>query len=223
MSRDELIDWIALYIDDNNNNEIDWERLHDGLNNLLDALLPAATAAEDGRVPFTDGGEYTSSEALQVLAGIVTIQKMALENGVSYVDYIYDSGIYTGNEHTTLITMYRAKRLNRVIGLIPTPIEISTQLAIGQTLTLEGGTSHEIVEGDTFLLKSQTDPTENGAYTVHSDTAALAEWYDDSIQQMIFVDQGIRSFQILAPAVDGAAPVLPDMGEQALHLFHLNN
>lgn len=210
MTRDELLDYIILSIDDNNNNEIDYDRMRSVLNGMIDTILPAATAATDGRVPYVDTGAYTSADALKVLAGVVKAQKLALTYGVSYVDYIYNSGTFTGVASRTLVTKRYVDARRTVIGTISVNVPINSELRVGQTVTLDGGISHTIEEGDTFLLKSQTDPAENVPYTAVAADAApvVAEWYSADKNQEIIIEKGPATKQVMPAVEEGVDPVI---------------
>ena len=226
MTRDELIDLIILNIDDNNNNEIDYARMRAVLNGMIDTILPAATAAADGRVPYVDTGAYTSADALKVLAGVVKAQKLALTYGVSYVDYIYNSGTFTGVASRTLVTKRYVDRQRVVVGTISVNVPINSELRVGQTVTLDGGIEHTIEEGDTFLLKSQTDPAENVPYTAVAADAVpvVAEWYDAAKNQDILIEKGTAVKQVMPAVAEGADPAITDdLGALALYAFYANN
>lgn len=226
MTRDELLDYIILSIDDNNNNEIDYDRMRSVLNGMIDTILPAATAATDGRVPYVNTGAYTSADALKVLAGVVKAQKLALTYGVSYVDYIYNSGTFTGVASRTLVTKRYVDGRRVVVGTISDNVNLGTSLRVGQTVTLDGGISHTIAEGDTFLLKSQTDPAENVPYTAVAADAApvVAEWYSADKNQEIIIEKGPATKQVMPAVEEGADPVvMVDYGAVAFHSFNANN
>lgn len=210
MTRDELLDYIILSIDDNNNNEIDYDRMRSVLNGMIDTILPAATAATDGRVPYVDTGAYTSADALKVLAGVVNAQKLALTYGVSYVDYIHNSGTFTGTASRALVTKRYVDGRSTVIGTISVNVPINSELRVGQTVTLDGGISHTIEEGDTFLLKSQTDPAENVPYTAVAADAVpvVAEWYDSTKNQDILIEKGAATKQVMPAVAEGEDPVI---------------
>lgn len=207
MTRDELLDLIILNIDDNNNNEIDYDRMREVLNNFIDVVLPALTAATDGRVPYVADGAYTSSNALKVLSGITAAEKLALTYGIPYANYIYNAGIFTGDANKTLVTKRYVDSLRRVIGTVSTNLDIVNNLRVGEVVTLDGDIAHTIVEGDTFLLKSQTDPAENIPYTVGAESAAAADWYDAAKNQEIIIEQGPAT-KASMPAVGEGEPVV---------------
>lgn len=210
MTRDELLDYIILSIDDNNNNEIDYARMRDVLNGMIDTILPAATAATDGRVPYVDTGAYTSADAVKVLAGILTVQKLALAGGIPFADYIHNSGTFTGVASRALVTKRYVDGRRVVIGTISQDVNLGTGLRVGDTVTLDGGISHTIEEGDTFLLKSQTDPAENVPYTAVSadDVPVVAEWYDAAKNQDILIEKGTAVKQVMPAVAEGEDPVI---------------
>jgi hypothetical protein len=226
MTRDELLDLIILNIDDNNNNEIDYARMRAVLNNFIDVVLPAATAAVDGAVPYVDSGAYTSSDALQVLSGIVTLKKLNLTNGIPFADYIYNSGTFTGVSARTLITK-RFVELHRVaVGVISDNINLGTALRVGDSVTLVGGIAHTVAEGDTFILTGQTNPAENIPYTAVSDKDApvVAAWYVAAENQNISIQKGPITTQVMPAIGTGDDPVLaPDNGDLAFQLYVINN
>jgi len=226
MTRDELLDLIILNIDDNNNNEIDYARMRAVLNNFIDVVLPAATAAANGRVPYVDSGAYTSADALKVLSGIVNVQKLKLTSGIAYADYIYNSGTFTGTASSTLVTKRYVDGRRVVVGTISDNVNLGTSLRVGDTITLDGGISHTIAEGDTFLLKSQTDPADNVPYTAVSadDEPVVAEWYSATDNLEISILKGPATKQVM-PAIEvGADPVVTDdLGAMAFHAFNANN
>ena len=226
MTRDELLDLIILNIDDNNNNEIDYARMRAVLNNFIDVVLPAATAAANGRVPYVDSGAYTSADALKVLSGIVNVQKLKLTSGIAYADYIYNSGTFTGTASRTLVTKRYVDGRRVVVGTISDNVNLGTSLRVGDTITLDGGISHTIAEGDTFLLKSQTDPADNVPYTAVSadDEPVVAEWYSATDNLEISILKGPATKQVM-PAIEvGADPVVTDdLGAMAFHAFNANN
>lgn len=226
MTRTELLDLILLSIDDNNNNEIDYDRMRSVLNGMIDTILPAATAATDGRVPYVDTGAYTSADALKVLAGVVKAQKLALTYGVSYVDYIHNSGTFTGVASRALVTKRYVDGRRVVVGTISVNVPINSELRVGQTVTLDGGIEHTIEEGDTFLLKSQTDPAENVPYTAVAADAApvVAEWYDSTKNQDILIEKGAATRQVMPAVEEGVDPVIvPDLGNLAFKIYATNN
>lgn len=208
MTRTELIDLVVLLIDNNNANQIDYSRMRTVIEEFLDTVFPKDTADNDGRVPYVDGETYTSSDALRVLSGITTAQKLALAGGIPYADYIYNAGAYTGNVNRTLVTKRYVDGLRRVIGTISSPIEIVSQLRVGDVVTLDGDVSHTIVEGDTFLLKSQTDPAENIPYTVGAESAAAADWYDATKNQEIIIEKGPATKASMPAVEEGGDPVV---------------
>lgn len=226
MTRTELLDLILLNIDDNNNKEIDYARMREVMNNLIDVILPAATAATDGRVPYVDTGAYTSADALKVLSGILTAQKLALAGGIPFADYIYNSGAYNGVASRTLVTKRYVDARRTVIGTISVNVPINSELRVGQTVTLDGGIEHTIAEGDTFLLKSQTDPAENVPYTAVAADAApvVAEWYSAEENQEVAILKGPATKQVMPAVEEGADPVvMVDYGAVAFHSFNANN
>ena len=226
MTRDELLDLIILNIDDNNNNEIDYARMRAVLNNFIDVVLPAATAAANGRVPYVDSGAYTSADALKVLFGIVNVQKLKLTSGIAYADYIYNSGTFTGTASRTLVTKRYVDGRRVVVGTISDNVNLGTSLRVGDTITLDGGISHTIVEGDTFLLKSQTDPAENVPYTAVSadDEPVVADWYVAEENQEISILKGPATKQVMPAIEEGANPVTAlDNGDLAFQFFVINN
>lgn len=226
MTRDELLDYIILSIDDNNNNEIDYDRMRSVLNGMIDTILPAATAATDGRVPYVDTGAYTSADAVKVLAGILTVQKLALAGGIPFADYIYNSGTFTGVASKTLVTKRYVDGRRVVVGTISQDVDLGTSIRVGQTVTLDGGISHTIEEGDTFLLKSQTDPAENVPYTAVAADAApvVAEWYSAEENQEVAILKGPATKQVMPAVEEGADPVIvPDLGNLAFKIYATNN
>jgi len=210
MTRDQLLDFIILSVDDNNNNEIDYARMRAVLNGIIDTILPAATAAADGRVPYVDDGAYTSADALKVLSGIVNIQKLKLAGGTPFADYIYNSGTFTGDASRTLVTKKFVETRRTVIGTISVNVPINSELRVGQTVTLDGGIEHTIAEGDTFLLKSQTDPAENVPYTAVAADAVpvVADWYSAEENQEVAILKGPATKQVMPAVEEGEDPVI---------------
>lgn len=224
MTRTELLDYIILQIDDNNNNEIDYARMRTVLNGIIDTILPAATAAVDGRVPYVDNGAYTSADALKVLNGIVTAQKMALKYGVSYVDYIYNSGTFTGVASRTLVTKRYVDGRRVVVGVITDNINLGTGLRVGDSVTLEGGTAHTVAAGDCFLLQGQTEPTENVPWeAISADAAPIRpDWYDKNKNLEILIETGDIK-RVLPASGEGDPVARPDSGKLAFNFFAINN
>lgn len=222
MTFTDVTNKIATLLANNFNRLINASKHRDVANSMVQAI---SENVGETQIPVMDGDMFVGYATLQFdsATGELQLGEIRLGTGATRVNQIYDTGNFAGDQHKALITYYRARRINRVIGIIAQPIDISTDLAIGQTLTLEGGASHTVVEGDTFLLKSQTDPTENKAYTVHDSSYTVAEWWDDSIQQMVFVDQGTRSFQLILPAEDSIAAQPADPGKLAFQISVINN
>jgi len=206
MSRTELIDLIVLLIDNNNANQIDYSRMRQVLEEFVDTVLPEATAETDGRVPYVDSEAYTSSDALKVLGGIVKAQKLNLTSGIPYADYIYDRGTFSGVAARTLVTKRWIETRGVVRGIVEAPISVAADLVVGNTITLQGGISHVIVDGDSFLLKGQADPDENIVYVATTDETAVAvNWYDPAKNQEILVELGPTS-KVSMPAVEEGNP-----------------
>lgn len=217
---------ITTFLADNFNRLIRASKHRDVANSIVDAT---SKEVDEAQIPVMDGDKFVGYATLQFnsATGELQLGEIRLGSGATRVNQIYDIGNFLGDKQKALITYYRALKIRRVIGIVANPITIGTALVVGQSLTLEGGASHEITDGDTFLLKSQVDPTENKAYSVYGTSEdseyAVAEWYDDTVQQMIYVDQGVRSVQVLNPAVDGVATAQADKGKLAFHLSVINN
>lgn len=162
------------------------------------------------QIPVMNGGKHMGYATLKFdpVTGELQLSEFKLGRGVIRVNEIYNSGVFSGNPAKTLVTKRYVDSLRRVIGTISTNLDIVNQLRVGDVVTLDGDVSHTIVEGDTFLLKSQTDPAENIPYTVGAESAAAADWYDATKNQEIIIEKGPATKASMPAVEEGGDPVV---------------
>lgn len=225
MTRTEIDDLIALLIDDNNANQIDYARVKTVLTGILNSVLGIDIANIDGAIPFVEDGQYTASTMLRVIAGVLASDKLRLKYGISEADRIHLSGLLTvADQKKALATVYYVSRSNKVDVIIGPAINIA-DLQAGMTTKSADGEDIALTDGMQVLLKNQTDASENGVFIVKTAEAPeVPDWYDSTKNQSIEVLTGSVSKVDLPAVPEGEAPVIAvDNGELAFQLFLINN
>ena len=219
---------ITAYFTNNNAKQITGVQTNEVTTDMLNAVFQYLDA--NGLIPYFDATlEQLKSDStfkFDSATKELQFQKLRLKYGQTLIDYIYNSGTFTGVASRTLVTKRYVDRQRVVIGTISRDVNLGSELRVGETITLDGGISHTIEEGDTFLLKSQTDPAENVPYTAVSadDVPVVAEWYDAAKNQDILIEKGTAVKQVMPAVEEGADPVITDdLGAVAFHAFFANN
>lgn len=216
---------IISLLTDNNNRAISAAKHREVETEIVQAI---SESVSEGQIPVMVGGKHVGYATLKFVPGTGELQldEFRLGRGVQNVNEIYNSGAFTGDAKKTLVTKYFVERRRIVIGTISVNVPINSELRVGQTVTLDGGIEHTVAEGDTFLLKSQTDPAENVPYTAVAADAApvVAEWYSAEENQEVAILKGPATKQVMPAVEEGVDPVIvPDLGNLAFKIYATNN
>lgn len=219
---------ITAWLTNNNAKQISGTQMNEITTDILNSMYEFLTA--NGYIPFWDStAEQMKGDSklkFDATNKELQLQSLRLQYGQTLVNNIYNSGTFTGVASKTLVTKRYVDGRRVVVGTISQDVDLGTSIRVGQTVTLDGGISHTIEEGDTFLLKSQTDPAENVPYTAVAADAApvVAEWYDATKNQDILIEKGAAIKQVMPAVEEGADPVVTDdLGAVAFHAFFANN
>ncbi|PKP02050.1 MAG: hypothetical protein CVU11_13160 [Bacteroidetes bacterium HGW-Bacteroidetes-6] len=177
---------------------------------IVQAISENVTEAQ---IPVMIGGQFVGYANLTFDKSTYELQmkELRLAGGEQRINYIYNYGTMPTNRAKALPTLrYVISRTPRVIGTISLPVDLTNELRVGETITLDGGKEHEILEGESFLLKGQETPAENVPYTAVSadDVPVVADWYEASKNQEIAIDYGPSSKQVMPAVEEGDPPVI---------------
>jgi len=194
----------------------------------MEIVQAISESVSEGQIPVMVSGKHVGYATFKFVPGTGELQldEFRLGRGVQNVNEIFNFGAFTGAASKTLVTKRYVDSRRTVVGIISDAVNLGTSLRVGQTVTLDGGISHTIVEGDTFLLKSQTDAAENVPYTAVAADAVpvVAEWYDAAKNIDILIEKGTAVKQVMPAVAEGADPVItPDLGALAFKIYATNN
>lgn len=203
---------ITAYFTNNNAKQITGVQTNEVTTDMLNAVFQYLVV--NGEIPYWDStaDQLNGNTALKFdsVNKELLIEAFRLKYGQTGVNYIHNSGTFTGVASRTLVTKRYVDARRTVIGTISVNVPINSELRVGQTVTLDGGIEHTVAEGDTFLLKSQTDPAENVPYTAVAADAApvIAEWYSAEDNQEISILKGPTTKQVMPAVAEGEDPVI---------------
>lgn len=217
---------ISAYFTNNNAKQITGLQTNEVTTDMLNAVFQYLVA--NGMIPYFD----TTADQLKGDSTFkfnstdkeLQIQKLRLKYGQTLVDYIYNSGAFTGIASQTLVTKRYVDGRRVVVGVITDNINLGTGLRVGDTVTLEGGTTHTVAAGDCFLLQGQAEPTENVPWeAISADAAPIRpDWYDKNKNLEVFIETGDIK-RVLPASGEGDPVAMIDSGAVAFHSFNANN
>lgn len=214
---------IASLLTSNSNREITAAKHREVENEIVQAISESVT---EGQIPVMVGGKHVGYATLKFdpTNKELQLEEFKLKYGASRVNYIYNSGVYTGNATLTIPTKFYVDRRRVVVGVITDNINLGTGLRVGDSVTLEGGTAHTVAAGDCFLLQGQTEPTENVPWeAVAADAVPIRpDWYDKNKNLEILIETGDIK-RVLPASGEGDPVARPDSGKLAFNFFAINN
>lgn len=214
---------IASLITSNSNREITAAKHREVENEIVQAI---SESVAEGQIPVMIGGKHVGYASLKFdpTNKELQLEEFKLKYGVSRVNYIHNSGAFTGNASRAIPTKFYVDRRRVVVGVITDEINLATGLRVGDTVTLEGGTTHTVAAGDSFLLQGQSEPSENTPWeAIAADAVPVRpDWYDKNKNLEVFIETGDIK-RVLPASGEGNPAAMIDSGAVAFHSFNANN
>jgi hypothetical protein len=183
ISFNDIITKIVNWIKTNGNKEITGAQLREILIDISNALTEEVAT---GQIPFlNDDLFFQGGPSWDPAEKQLTTEQIALQYGVSLVNYIYNKGFFLGSGERALITKRYHDSFHKTNQIADLQI-ISSK----NPLTFKAGDIEDtqtLIVDDIFFFKSSSDSSDNGLYVVGADNSVKLDSWDDSFNCSVIV------------------------------------